>query len=633
LRKISNYILLLSLLPTVIAGQGLRDSLSIFNAGGDNLVRSSFQKLLNTSNLISTLNYNFQTGKWNVGASENYKSTVISSSINTISDEHLFNISAAYTFKPYLSAGAAVRHSLYSGDKRLTINETSFLNSLMFLKYTPLNEITISPFGGYSINKQVGEEDSGPMYGVEGNINGYMIEDTKINSRLKFINEDISPRRNLIRLFRASADNKIKSSFRNNLGVYYSLNRKDFYFAADSIVADEFNVTNNIQGRAETNYFVEDRFTMRDNSPFSLMLNGRVSQKNVDRNTRYVSHDNITTSSFDSEIDEFRLDFQSVVGYRQIDYFGSFKIAYSEREENHSAKPIEGANEIIFDERQRLEESKSNRSTFITLAFAGGYDFSDKDHFSASLFHRKFIYDTPSIENFDDRDELLSTVAISYLRNINPFFDLFVRLDGSQNHIAYIFAERSANNNRNRSLRLQGGGVYRGMNVLSKNSAEVSANYTTYDFEDLNPNLKSFSYRQFAFKDSSVLKLFHNLNFEALGYLKLSEQADFNWAEFSGKPARFLEEIYIQPRFSATVFQAYAAIGVRYFTLKTFGYTKENVKTKQTDYRSVGPLTEIRYYAFERLMINLYGYYEFIRNEKNTNSERVNFYLTVNWLL
>ena len=633
MRKYFRHIFLIFLLPSFLAGQETRDSLSLVNAGGENLVRSSFQKLLNTSNLISALNFNFQTGKWNIGASENYRSTVISSNENTISDEHLFNFSAAYSLEPILSAGAAIRHSLYSGDKRLTINETSFLNSLLFVKYQPLRGINITPFGGYSINKQVGEEDSGPIYGIEGGINNYKIEETGINSTFKFINEDISPRRNLTRLFRASADNKIESSFRNNLGVYYSMNRKDFYFTADSIVSDEFNVFNNIQGRTETNYFVEDRFIMRDNSPFSLMLNGRVSQKIVDRNTRYVSRNNITTSSFDSEIDEFRLDFQSVVGYRQVDFFGNLKIAYSEREENHSAKPIEGANEIIFGERQRLEESKSNRSTFITLSFTGGYDFSGRDHFSVSLFHRKFIYDTPSIENFDDRDELLSTAAVSYLRNVNPFFDIFLKLDGSQNHIAYIFAERSANNNINRSIRLQGGGIYRGKNVASKNTAEVSANYTTYDFEELNPNLKSFSFRQFAVKDSSIIKIFPNMNFELLGYLKFSEQADFNWESFSGKPARFLEEIYLEPKLSAFIFRAYTAIGLRYFSLKTFGFTKENEKIKQTDYKSVGPLTEIRYNAFERLAINLYGYYEFITNENNANSERVNFYLTVNWIL
>ncbi len=633
MRKCFRHILPLLFLPSFLAGQATRDSLSLVNTGRDNLVRSSFQKLLNTSNLISTLNLNFQTGKWNIGASENYRSTVITSNENTISDEHLFNFSAAYSFKPFLSAGAALRHSLYSGDKRLTINETSFINSLLFVKYQPLQRISITPFGGYSINKQVGEEDAGPIYGLEGYANNFQVDNFRINSTLKFINEDISPRRNLIRLFRASTDNRIESSFRNHFGVYYSSNRKDFYLAADSIVAEEFGVINNIQGRTETNYFVEDRFIMRDNSPFALIFDGRVSQKIVDRSTRYVSLDNISTSSFDSEIDEFRLDFQSTAEYRQIDYFGSFKLAYSEREENHSAKPIEGANDIIFDERQRLEESKSNRSKYITLAFTGGYDFTEKDHILISLFHRKFIYDTPSPENYDDRDELLSTVAISYLRNMNPFFNLFLKLDGSQNHIAYIFAERSANNNKNRSIKLQGGGVYRGKNITSKNTAEVSANYTTYDFENLNPNLKSFSFRQFAIKDSSILRIFPNLNFELLGYLKLSEQADFNWENFSGKPARFLEELYLEPKLSAMIFQAYMAIGVRYFTLKTFGYTKENVKTKQTDYQSVGPLTEIRYRAFERLAINLYGYYEFITNESNVNSERVNFYLNVNWLL
>ena len=84
------------------------------------------------------------------------------------------------------------------------------------------------------------------------------------------------------------------------------------------------------------------------------------------------------------------------------------------------------------------------------------------------------------------------------------------------NHIVYIYAEESANNNINRILRLSTGGTYSGANVSSTNSFEVSANYTVYDFEDLVPNYQSYSFRQFTAMDSSQNKIRQQAGFCSL---------------------------------------------------------------------------------------------------------------------
>src|SRR5690606_30952532 len=125
-----------------------------------------------------------------------------------------------------------------------------------------------------------------------------------------------------------------------------------------------------------------------------------------------------------------------------------------------------------------------NNSIRAAVSILGNFNFSPTDKLSFSLLQNKLRYDTPSKDNFDDRDELLSIARLRYSKMLNPFVETYVNLEGTYNHIVYLFSERSSNNNINRILRLSSGGNYRGKNVTSVNNFEVSANYTVYDFED-----------------------------------------------------------------------------------------------------------------------------------------------------
>ena len=204
-------------------------------------------------------------------------------------------------------------------------------------------------------------------------------------------------------------------------------------------------------------------------------------------------------------------------------------------------------------------------------------------------------------------------------------------MEGSYNHIVYIFAERSSNNNIRRVLKLSGGGSYGGKNFRSTNIAEVSANYTVYDFEDLNPNFNSFSFRQFVFYDSSSVKLSKRMDFNFYSYIKLSEQGDFQWTNFTGKPARFLNEFYIEPKiiYHYDIFSL--GIGFRFFSLLTYNYNEELEKELNSEYTSQGPSSNLRILIFNRLNLFVEGWYEFINTEQNSKRELVNMRLRLTW--
>jgi hypothetical protein len=476
-----------------------------------NFFGNKFDKQINTFYLNSRFFYENSFDNFLIKTSENYSSTLIRSTEKNIRDEHHFNFSTAYKFTPGFNAGISLKNNILSDSRRIEINQASISNAALFTRLMPHEAMQFTPFAGYSNNRQIGENDYGYIYGIEGIINSFRISDFYLDSELRFNNEDISPRKNALRYINVLTTNQFSSQVSNLLNIRYSLNRKDFYYEADSLTSSRFNVLNNIQSRIETNYNIQEQLTYRKFLDiFTLDFLGKLAWRTIDRDTRYRLSDQTSTAVFDTKINELRIDFESVTSYYSDRFNGSFKFIYSERDEQHITKEFEGINRVFFEERSRNESRKNNRSVRSAVSVIGNWLISSSDRLSFSLFQNKLVYDTPSNENFDDRDELLSIARIRYSKLLTPFFEAYLNLEGTHNHTVYLFAERSSNNNVNRIIKLASGGNYSGKNVSSYNNFEVSANYSVYDFEDINPNIRSFSFRQYTASDSTTIILSKN---------------------------------------------------------------------------------------------------------------------------
>ncbi len=628
-------ILFFLLLPGFLFAQVSGDSLSFLSSNYTNKVLSTnLEKQLNTTNLNSLLRYNYSGNNFFFGVTEQYKSTVIKLRSKNIRDEQNFSLFGEYSLLPSVKIGILTNNNIYSDDRKIGINEASLLNSSLYAKFNISGNLRLTPYGGFSINKQVGEDDRGAIYGTEALLNYVSEDDFSLDANLKLQNEDISPRKNTLRFINASLSNKVGNNFSNLVTAKYSEVRKDFYFDSDSLLLSTFNINHNIQSRSEKSYLLADRIFLAPVSEnISLNLNGKVYWREIDRNTRYFLLSNISPSTFDSKIEEFKLNFDGNLIYRSKKLNGMLKIEYSEREEKHKAKNIKDANNIFFEKRQELENSKNNKSQLTVLATSWIYSFSEKDKINFSLLHRKLIYDTPSEANFDDRDELLTIFRLKYMRKLNPVFSWFVNLEGSINHIVYIFAERSSNNNIRRVLKLSSGGSFNNKFISSENIFEVSANYTVYDFEDIIPNVKSFVFRQFAFRDSSKINLLPDIFLSLEGYIKLSEQGNFRWTSFSSKPERFLAEYFALPQIIVRKNNLEFGAGIRLFSLTTFKYNSDNIKYKSSNYFSFGPVTQMGYKIIDNLNVAVYGWYEFITTESSDKKEIANLSMKVDWKL
>jgi len=591
---------------------------------------SVFDKQLNTYYLNTGIDYSGIQSEFQFEINQSYRSTLVSSTTKNIRDENNLRLLSRYKLNSNFSPGALLASNILSDDRQLAINESVINKAIFFIESNTGNNLIITPYGGISDNKQVGENDLGPLYGLEAYGRNLDFTDFTINSAFRFENEDISPRKNTLRIFGLDITNPLNPDVSNFINTNFRQSRKDFYFPADSIVSAHFNIPNNIEGRTETAFSLNDRLIFnRLIDHFSAEISGRINFRNIDRDTRYRSAEVQNISIFDTQVDEFIIGLESSLFFNSDFADAYLKINYFERDEKHITERIDGVDEIFYQQRSELESSKNNNSGRTTISLAGNLHLSAKDNLTLSLFHSKLKYDTPNAENDDDRDEILSIARLKYSRFISYFLETFVNMEGTINHIVYLFAGRSANNNINRVARLAIGGNYKGTDFTSLNTFEVSANYTVYDFEDLTSNLRSISFRQFTATDSSRYNIFKNFSFILTAYVKLTDQGELNWSEFTERPKRHLQEIFADPKFGLAFSNAFFAFGLRYFSLKTFNY-KIKERIPDSKFLSIGPLFEMLI-GSESLYLKLNSWYEFLFIDNDPESARLNFILALNW--
>lgn len=626
------FLLILIALNSFIYPQTRVDSLEYLgNFSRINLFDTRFDKQLNTFYLNSQLQAYNKFDYLEIRLNENYNSTFVRSQNNNTRDEQHFSLISKYHLSNKFNLGLAGSNSVLSDNRSLAINDASVAYATLFSVYNPIDRIFLAPFAGYSSNKQIGAIDRGTVYGLEGMIDDFRVSDFNLNSIFRFRNEDVLPRRNLIRYHFLSTTNNFEKVVSNTLGITFFENRKDFYFIADSITSAQFNINNNIQSRTETGYQLQDRLSYdRFLEIFTLDLAGAINWRKIDRDTRYRPAEVQSSSLFDTKVEELKLEFDAIVKYDSKTFDGILRANYYERDEKNIAKRFKGIDETFFEQRSETEEQKNNNSSRATLSLFGNLKTSNSDRFTFSIFQSKLIYDTPSSLNADDRDEILTILRLRYSKKLSPYFNGFINAEGTYGHTVYLFASRSSNNNESRIIRLKAGGDYSASSVYTFNSFEVSANYTTYDFEDVTSNFQSFSFRQFTAIDSTRIKLSKKISLLNYSYIKLSEIGDFRWNDFASRPTRFLEEIYLEPRLALSTGNSILSSGVRIFILNTYNFRKEE-KVIDTEYLSVGPLVAINASFWKTLDITLNGYYEFISATDSGDREQASLIMQVNW--
>jgi len=600
-----------------------------------NFLRTNLYNDINLANLNSIANYTHRFNKLGVSVGNYYMSNVSKLGQNFFRDYNNFRFLLFYNVKKNLDAGIGFQNKFFTDDKNIETNKNNSSFYFTNLDFRFNDNVLLNTKIGLKTEDQIGEYNSGFSSILTGEANNFFYKDYLTNGRLILFYENLIQKQNhnyelsssIYKRFTNEADNTGMIKFHNQ--------RNDFFFPATPSVVNQFNVKNNIEKRIENYYYIGDNLNYSLSNNLMLSLGGILTNRNITKEFKYrASSANILFENvYDTKIIEDNLELSGVLNYNWYKIISQLKLIYNERSENHSLINTAGMTSSQIAELERAEKNKNNNSRRTSLLLDIIYLFSNTNSFGITGSASLLRYDTDFDENFDDRDELETIFSAVHRYHNLLNFDLQTRFDVILSRLSYIFSQQSANNYKNKIYRLTSQSIFSPMkNITTKNSVQVLANYTIYDFEDIISQVQSFSYRQLSIKDSSRYNITRRLALDFSGELKLYEQGQFNNREFSVKPIAYFEEQYYNPELSY-MFNDFFEVkaGYKYFRQNRYLYEISEKRLVNT-FKSFGPVGKINLYLYNQSIINFTGGLDFIRYSNSTqDNSAFNLQLNVFW--
>jgi len=578
-----------------------------------------FDRNLNTFNWNGNLSIDTSFGAFSMKLTDQYTSNIILINASAASPEQRLQSNKHSLFAlPSWSLTDEVRVQTqwstltYSDAKEVGLSTASFNTLYGGFRYAPSPGIVIVPMGGYRWDDQAGFVDEGPGFDLNAYTRPYVvIGEYQLSGAFRFNQDHLDPRLLENDLARIGIQKTFFRNTRDSLEIQFTRIRREFYSLAGTTVPSRPDT--NIDSRVDDILAFANLFDYEIGSGFLTSFFIGVSNRALDKDIRSIGSSAPETPQFGTEIGEFLLNTFLQVDMQSADARSALlaRLQYNERNETHIAKPIPGVPDALFREANENEKTKDNltRRTVVTGDFR--FPLSRTDEFRLAGSASILRYDTPHVLNVEDRDEQLFTLGMTTVHQISQYVDVELSLRGSMNHIVYLAEERSANNNINRVLRFAPRVEYRPTEgFLTSNLFEVLANYTVYDFEDQAALIRSFSYRQFGWLDSTIVPLTKRVSLDFFVYLRLYERGQLRWHEFTEhSESAFMDETYaVQLRYLPIPSLTFAA-GIRSFSQTQYSFT-DGERNFESRLRSIGPTCLLYWQATPRSTVGFSGWYE-----------------------
>jgi len=494
---------------------------------------------------------------------------------------------------------------VYSDNKGIGLSNASSHAVLAGLDLMPLPLLTVTPLAGYRWDRQGDIRDRGPSLDMGADVHDLDIDGYRIGGSARLHKDFMDPRTLENHIGGIGIEKPFGPLSRDSLALGFLRTRREFYTLGDSA----------IESRIDRFFSLANVLDYELNRNTTAGVFVQIGSRALDKGQRRILGPK-TVLPFDTEIEEFRLDTHIKGQYRSDDgrTEGMVRFAYTERSESHRAKepdPMPPNIRVLFEERDRQEQTKDNLTRHVALAGTFVLPLSLSDRFFLAGSGSMLRYDTPSEQNREDRDELLVALTLGTTFRVSRYLDLALMLDGTLSHLVYLLKERSANNSVNRVLRLYPRTTFRPVSwCTTTNAFEVLANYTVYDFEQQAAQVRSFSYRQFAWVDSTRLEFTHRIGLDFFAYLKLYERGQLKWEEFSERTENaFVDQtLACQIRFTPAFGTVFAA-GVRYFSQARYLF-QDGLRQEDSFSSSVGPTCAIAWEIGLHSRVDFRGWYE-----------------------
>lgn len=570
---------------------------------------------------------------------KNYYSSAVSKYTNKLfRDFDNIKTGIGYFINPEINIGINYTGKFYSDEKNINLKGTSsnqfYLSGTYDNSFSGINLFT-KLTTGYKQEKQLDEFNTGVTFGGEMRVSNMNFSEYFVDGEMKFGYEDLEPRKNTLYHTKIEIDKSFSDGLANNqFEASFSRIRKDFYFPADNTTMNQFNIINNIEQRTEYLFRGFDRFDYQISKNLNFYFSITPYFRKILKENFYIPSSTVAVPSiYDTEIQELSATADVSLSFElgKIDLI--MKISYFERDEQHLLINQDRLNYVFVKEKQELEAKKNNHSSRVKLSGQVFYSMNEKNTFELSGSSSLLKYDTPSNQNFDDRDELNLIVYLLHKYNNGDNFYLTTIADLKLYHTVYIYSQKSSNNNWNRVIRLSSRSVFSPSSFLTTiNSFSVLANYTVYDFEDLLSTVKSYSFRQFNFKDSTTINLNKYFYINFYGELKLYERGELKWKDFLLRPLNYFEDRSLYAFLNYTPFEILTlSAGYQYFEQRRFNYLNGE-RIFDTFVRKVGPVSQVSIYLNTHSYLELVASYDYHQYEDPLqNTSNGNIYLNILW--
>jgi len=592
---------------------GLRTQASAVDSLYDrNAVSFSFDQSFNTYHWNGLGVYRMETGPHFFSLNERFLSNVIRTDRKFITDQQSLDLILKERLATNIRGAMKLSSFIVSDDRSINLTNTSTQALYGGVEYSPMARFIIEPLIGYSFDKQMSTPDRGMSYLLSLSadsidFDGYFM---RLGGRWQY--NQLTPRRFETRHAGFFVDKTFVGQTQNSLQFLYDRTRRDIYIPADQSIQDQYNVSHNIESRTENSYGIADALDYTLSNRAVLSIQGSVLTREIGRTLQLKNVATPQQSAPGTVIDELRLESSAQIQYRAWDSLATaVRFEYSERDERHTVDIDEGSLLPSNNSPARIEERKNNHSRRTSIASNIRLGISESHAVSFSSSANLLRYDTPSLENDDDRDELWYFFSLASLHRIDQYLTLRLLADVNLMHVVYIGASRSANNTWNRILRLSPKIEYQPSSVFSTtNSFEVLANYTAYDFEFPSSSIRSFAYRHFSFIDSSSFSVTGKLTLTWFSHIKLYEQGELRWGDFAERPASYFEDKMFLTSLRYTLGRGlHFSVGIRYFSQSRYGYQGSD-KHLERFLRSIGPITDLSLGTGKRVSVAVKGWYE-----------------------
>ncbi len=573
---------------------------------------AAFDKSLNTYHWNGILSYGGLFGPLSLQLREQAFSTLIRTDRNLITDNQSLDLRVRRRLTDGLQFSTYVTSFILSDNRGIGISNASSHAAYGGLAFSPLEGMLLEPMIGMRFDNQIDQHDRGASYllGISDDRLDYYGYLTRLRGSFQL--DRIDPRT----LETDSAAVNIRKVFfeqtSNRLQLFYLRNRRDFYFLADPTVQQQYDVLYNIESRTDNSVGLGDSLDYNLGSRMLLSFQGLLLSRQIDRSNKYQNTADLRNATPNTTIDEMRVEASAAAAYTAGDQFNaSLLFGYKERDETHTVQPYEGLPATVLDPLEHLEERKNNHSRRTTIAATLGWSLSSAHRISLTGSGSLLHYDTPSAENDDDRDELSYILDLSTVHRLGESLTATLTADLNLVHLVYLFSTRSADNTWNRVLRLSPGFVFAPSTAfVSRNSFEVLANYTVYDFEYATSLTRSYAFRQFALIDTTTYWVTRKLGLELYTHIRLYERGEFLWDAFAERPLNDFEDRTIigTVRYALTPGLLFT-LGIRYFSQLRYAYAGLE-RGLESYLRSTGPMAAVEVSVNHRTDLSVRGWYE-----------------------